>query len=192
MSLALRRSPVAALPLLVLAVVAGGCGGGGGGGQGGSSSIETNATQAPQRFQGGEASIERFGSEASGADRAALLSAFRGYLGALAGGDFRDVCARLSERVQTSLRQLAGHGSGGSSCTAALPKLLAPTAARTARAERAGRIEKVRVEGDTAFIVFHAPGARLYMLTMKREGGEWKATTVSASVLAPSAATLGQ
>jgi hypothetical protein len=49
----------------------------------------------------------------------------------------------------------------------------------------------VGVRGDRAFVVFHAPGAKLFQLTMVREGGRWKTTTIAASVLVPSAATLG-
>jgi hypothetical protein len=176
------------LSLLFVAFVAVGCGGGG---QPGSSSAETSVP-APKPHQGGEASIEGFGSEAAGADRAALLTAFRGYLGAVADGEFATACSHLSAQVKGSLSQLAGPRAAKAGCAATLPQLLSPTAARTAQEERTGKIRKVRVKGGMAFVVFHAPGARLYMLTMKREGGEWKATTVSASVLAPSAATLGQ
>jgi hypothetical protein len=43
----------------------------------------------------------------------------------------------------------------------------------------------VRVDGDRAFIVFHAPGAKAYQMSLVREGGEWKVTTVVASVLVP-------
>ncbi len=50
----------------------------------------------------------------------------------------------------------------------------------------------MRVQGDRAFVVFHAPGAKLYQMTMVQEGGNWKTATVAASVLVPSAATLGQ
>ena len=43
----------------------------------------------------------------------------------------------------------------------------------------------MRDEGDRAFVVFKAPGAKLYQQTMVREGGEWKVATVAASVLVP-------
>jgi hypothetical protein len=67
-----------------------------------------------------------------------------------------------------------------------LEALLSPEAAEIAKGQAEGEVTKIRVKGDTAFVVFHAPGARLYQLTLAREEGEWKATSLSASVLAPS------
>jgi hypothetical protein len=63
--------------------------------------------------------------------------------------------------------------------------MTAPTAPKVARQQIDGTITKVRVEGNRAFVVFHAPGAKLYMQAFVREGGEWKSTTAFASVLVP-------
>ncbi len=49
----------------------------------------------------------------------------------------------------------------------------------------------MRVQGDRGFVVYHAPGAKLYQLTMVREGGAWKAATIAGSILVPSPAMLG-
>ena len=43
-----------------------------------------------------------------------------------------------------------------------------------------------------AFVIFHAPGARLWTLPLSNEGGGWKVATLAPTVLAPSAATLGE
>ena len=48
----------------------------------------------------------------------------------------------------------------------------------------------MRVRGDRALVVFHAPGARLYVFGLVNEDGDWRAATLIPSVLAPSAATL--
>ncbi len=175
--------PIAtALVLLLLAAGLVACGG-----SGGTSSTASTAT-APtsgEDQKGGEASIEEFGSEAEGSDREQLLAVFDGYMNALADKDFGAACSHLSATVQGSLEQLAGEAHGGKGCAAILPKLLSPTAPAVARGQADGKITKVRVEGDQAFIVFHAPGAKLYQLTMVNEDGEWKAATVAASVLVP-------
>jgi hypothetical protein len=71
-------------------------------------------------------------------------------------------------------------------------KAARPTAVAIAREQANGHVTKVRVEGERAFVVFHAPGAMLYQLTMVRDDGEWKTATVASSVLVPSAATQGQ
>ncbi len=63
--------------------------------------------------------------------------------------------------------------------------MLALTADEIARELLEGEVAKVRVEGNRGFVVFKAPGVELYQLTMAREGGEWKAATVAASVLVP-------
>lgn len=143
-------------------------------------------------YEGGEKSIEAFGSEAEGSGRSAVLGVFTGYLKGIAAKDYATACSHLAVTVQRSLEQLVTPALRRKGCPAILPKLLSPTAAPIARQQAAGRITKVRVQGDRAFVVFHAPGAKLYMLTMTREGGEWKAALVAASVLVPSAATLGQ
>jgi hypothetical protein len=161
---------------------------GGGDGDSTSSTMGTATAESPgggEEHKGGEASIEEFGSEASGSDREAILAVFTDYMNAIAGKDYGTACSYLATNVQEGLEQLAGGASKGEGCTAILPKLLAPTAPQIAREQANGTITKVRVEGDRAFIVFKAPGAKLYQLTMVREDGEWKTATVAASVLVP-------
>ncbi len=140
------------------------------------------------RYEGGEEILESFGAEAAASKRAALLGAFHGYLGAVGRRDYATACTYLLHRVKRSLEQLARKGRLG--CAVALPELLAPSAPAISRQQVAGTVTKVRVRGNLAFIVFHAPGARLYQLTLEREGTAWKETTVVASVLAPSPQTL--
>jgi hypothetical protein len=161
-----------------------------GGGDGDSTSstaggASTESSASGEEHKGGEASIEEFGSEAGGSDREALLAVFTGYLNAIADKNNATACSYLTTNVQEGLEQFVGGALKGKGCTAILPKLLAPTAPQIAREEVNGQITKVRVEGDRAFIVFKAPGAKLYQLTMVREGGDWKTATVSASVLVP-------
>lgn len=199
---------------LSLALAAVGCGGGGGAsttapapistptgpstspggssqpGSGGHPQAESGARGHSEA--GGEKSIEDYGSEASGSDREALLAAFHGYLGALAARDYPAACSHLAASVQRSLEQLVTKQLKARGCPAILPKLLAPTAFAIAREQANGRVTKLRVRGSRAFVVYHAPGAKLYMLTMTREAGGWRAALVAGSVLVPSAATLGR
>ncbi len=134
---------------------------------------------------GGEKSIEQFGSEAEGSEHDAIVGSFKGYLEAIAGQDFTAACSYLASNVQRSLSQLPVKGLKSKGCPAILPKLLAPTAKAVARQQAEGRITKVRVERGRAFVVFHAPGAKLFQMTMVRENGNWKAATVAASTLVP-------
>jgi hypothetical protein len=145
-----------------------------------------------QQRGGGEKSIEEFGDEAVGSERAAVKGAFTDYLSAISAGDFQAACSHLAANVRKSLEQLVVKRLRGKSCMTILPKLLSGSAAAIAREQAEGEITKVRVEGNRGFIVFHSPGARLYQMTMVREGGEWKTATVTSSVLVPSLAALGQ
>lgn len=179
----MRSAPAAALALLVAVMLAvAGCGGND---TTVSAPGESTASTAAGQEQGGEKSIEGYGSEAAGTDRGAILAAFKGYLNAVVEGDVAAACSHLATRVQESLEQLVAKGRKGIGCEEILPKLLAPTAAAVARQQAQGKVTRIRVEGDQAFVVFKAPGAKRYMMGFVREGGEWKATTVAASVLVP-------
>lgn len=173
----MRYLVLAALCLLMFA----GCGGGGDD----SASSSTTSSAAPTQSQNAEASIEGFGEEAKGSDRAELLAAFHGYLGAIADGDQEAACSYLSERVRESLLQLASRAKKSLGCAELLGALLSPEANEITRSQDDGQVRKVRLQGDTAFVVFHAPGASLFQLNLSREGDEWKVASLSASVLAP-------
>jgi hypothetical protein len=181
---------------LAVALIAG-CGGGS---DGDSSSIgSTDPATSPEpdagkpeesRFEGGEEDVEEFGAEAEGPGKAAVLAAERSYLTALAAKSYDSACKGISRSVTASLAKLVQ--GGGVGCAAILPNVLAPTTAMVARQQLDGRLVRVRVEGDLAFVIFKAPGARLWVMPMRRERGHWKATALVPTVLAPSAATLGQ
>lgn len=167
---------------LLCIVVLAGCGAGGDS-QGAPSSTPP-APAAASSSESAEASIEEFGEEAEGKDREQLLSVFHGYLGSLAVGDEAAACAYLGEQVRASLGQFSDAKEAG--CPEILEAILVPEAGAIAHGQERGRIEKVRLEGDTAFVVFHAPGARLYQMNLAKEDGKWKASLLSSSVLAPS------
>jgi hypothetical protein len=149
----------------------------------------TSARQASHGHpEEGEKSIERFGSEAAGSQRGAILAAEQGYLRALSGAEFGRACALLAAPVHESLAQLAA-GAKAKGCGALLPELLSPRAPASARAQAQGEVRQVRAGGGRAFVVFHAPGAKLFVFTLVREGGEWKGSAVGPSVLVPSLGT---
>jgi hypothetical protein len=182
-----------ALWALGIALVLGclcGCGGGTSSSTQSSSQAQPGRTKGAAPEENAEESIEGFGSEAEGSEREEVLGAFHGYLGAIAEGDEQAACSHLSVRVQQSLQRLAAKAKKSLDCPQLLEALLSPQAAQIAKGQAEGRVAKVRVKGDTAFVVFHAPGARLYQATLAKEGSEWKATSLSASVLAPAVEAL--
>jgi len=178
-----RRLALPALGILLAALFLAGCGGGGSSSSQGSS--EQATAQGASTEQGAEASIEGFGEEAEGSGREEVLAAFHGYLGAIAAGDEQEACSYLGAQVTETLSQLAAKAKKHLSCPQLLEALLSPDADRIARAQAEGQVAKVRIEGDTAFVVFHAPGARLFQMNLAREEEGWRIASLSASVLAP-------
>ena len=203
---AMKMRGAATLAALALAVVAAGCGGGDEGEQEGAAapggtaraegaapgeSAGAGATRPergtnpprPDTAPTGDESITSFGSEAEGDERERLIAAQQGLLNGLADRDYATACTRLSERTRRGMAQLTGRRRA--SCESLLPKLLSPTAAAVAREQAGGDVASVRVEAEQAFVLFRAPGAKLYMLAMREEDGEWRSTTVAGSVVIP-------
>jgi hypothetical protein len=133
---------------------------------------------------GGEKSIEDFGSEAEGPTRTAILRARRSYLAAIASRRYASGCSRLAGAVRRSLTELIA-SKEGMSCASALRGFLAPGASTIMEQQARGTVRKVRVASDRAFVVFHAPGARLYQLPLVHERGRWRVGLLAASVLVP-------
>lgn len=210
-----RGLPTGVLMATLTALLLAGCGGSD---QGGSTSGQSGAAPAPagnqqtkptgagqetsgagsgdtgrkreSHFEGGEEEVEEFGSEAHGSAKDEVLATERSYLSAIATKGYEQACARLAPAVTRSLHKMVEGSDAG--CGAILPKLLSPTVAAVARQQLQGEVVRVRVEGEQAFVIFHAPGARLWALPLSNEGGGWKVATLAPTVLAPSAATLGE
>jgi hypothetical protein len=163
---------------------------------GGGTAAERDSDSKPgskseSHFEGGEEDVEEFGTEAEGAAKDAAFAAEQRYLSAVAGRDYAEACTLLSKSLTGSLEAMVKPGRK-LACGQILGRLLSPTASRVSAQQAEGEVFKVRVEGDRAIVVFRAPGARLWALPLSREGGAWKVTTLGASILAPSAATLGE
>ncbi len=173
---ALRRS--AALLALIAALVLVGCGSG---------DSETTQTTTSQEQSGGEedGSLQSFGQEAEGEDEEAILAAEQGYLSALGERDFQAACGLLAAQTTASLEQIAPPALRAKGCPAILPKVLAPAAISDAAKQAEGEITAVRVEGEEAFVLYRAPGAKLYAFSMVREDGEWRVTTITGTVMVP-------
>lgn len=140
-------------------------------------------------YQGAEEEVEEVGSEAAGSQRQAVLRAQRQYLTALSRQDFRTVCRLLAPATREQLQQLVEGRKVG--CPTILPRLLGGPAASTAHVYLEGELRKVRLSGGRAFVIFHAAGARLFVIGLVREGGGWRVTTLTPSVLAPSKSAVG-
>lgn len=131
--------------------------------------------------------IEAFGSEATGRQRTQILAGFDAYALTLTDADYRAACANLKQRARNVIEHY-GSKRGVAGC----PGHLAQNALQLrqeARRRTAAEVEKVRVDGIEAYVTFHAPEAELYLASMQRENGEWKAGSVYAPPVIPSSST---
>jgi hypothetical protein len=142
------------------------------------------------RSEGGDNSIQDFGSEASRADRAAAGRALAAYYEALTKGDTEEACALLSsatrQSVQQTLDQLGAQGNGAN-----LPKTCPQILELTSNVGsghspqlRLSELLSLRQQDDRAFLIYRAGDGRVYAIGMADEDGAWKVGGVSASPLA--------
>lgn len=183
----MKTKAVAAAALVVflgLAAAVGGCGGGSSSSSATTGAATTSAggeagAQAPGPRPDDEASgdIEDYGKEAGAADRAAVIKAAHTFFTAMADRDFDRMCTVLAASNVRELRAFGGHGTTG--CAVALRRLLDRNVAGEARAAAEAPITSVRIEGGTAFVIFKPRGRSPDFFAMKREGGAWKAISVT-------------
>jgi hypothetical protein len=188
---------IAALSITVfgtLCLCATGCGGGSEASSGMHESAPETTTSNGKRshFRGGEKDIEEFGSEATRSEQEAVLSAEQTYLSSIVSRDYGKACTLVSKSLEEQFSAIVTGAAGHKTCSQVLPRILAGDASHVAGLQLSGQVVKVRVQGDRGYVVFHAPGARLFVFPMVHEGGGWRVATITSSILAPSAATLGE
>ena len=182
---------------LFAALVLAACGGGGGG-EGSTASSTAPSTAAtdstpPQRpdqdnvpleTQGGDNSIQEFGTEASASERKAAGAALHGYLDARAAHEWRGACSYFAPSVSASLAQLVKEEKAkGGVCPAALEALSA-TIPQTSLDEAArADVVALRSEGDRGFLLFRGAHGTNYFVPMVKEGGAWKVAAIAPSAL---------
>lgn len=173
------------------------CGGGGEttspGGGAGSRPADTSASFTPPTHrdtpsgaaeletEGGDNSIQEFGSEASGSDFEAAAAALHGYLDARAARAWRAACSHLSPDTRGSLGDLGG--GGAASCPETLASLSAEVPNEVLAEAAEADVAAMRVEGDRAFLLFRGAHDAAYFMPMAHVGGAWKVAAITASAL---------
>jgi hypothetical protein len=138
------------------------------------------------RSEGGDNSIQDFGSEAAQDERAAAARALAAYYRALSTGDTEAACAMLSsgarEGIENTLKQLGGQGS--SQVPSTCPQALKLTGGDGKSPERQlSELLSLRQQDDHAFLIYRAGDGKVYAMPMAQEDGEWKVAGVSAGPL---------
>lgn len=179
---------------LLLAVAVGGCGGSGSSSSSGSAT-QANSGQGQQtqsessqqqpspansgaaefRVQGGDNSIQDFGSEASESELEAAGAALHGFLDARVAGEWSKACTYLTAATIKSFEQITARskqGQGGCGATMeALSGGLPKSGLEEAAQADAGAL---RTEGDRGFLLYHGARNTDYAISMTKEGGAWK------------------
>ncbi len=138
------------------------------------------------RSEGGDNSIQDFGSEAPRDQRAAAARSLAAYYRALARGDTERACSMLAsgtrEGIAHTLEQLGGPGSSNvpSTCPEAL-KLSGGSGKSPER--RLSEVLSLRQEGDHGFLIYRAGDGKVYAMPMAQEDGGWRVAGVSAGPL---------
>jgi hypothetical protein len=138
------------------------------------SSAESTATLKPTPRSKGDNSIQEYGSAASGAKAGPPIAAMHSFLSALAGSDYARICAGLAA---SNVEELSGLSEKG--CPDAIKRLnLRAAATSAAKAAARAPVKSVRIQGDTAFVLFTPAGGEPSFFVMKEENGSWKATSL--------------
>lgn len=201
-----RLAPV--LSVVVFVVIGlGACGGS----SGSASSQTSESTSAEQGKSGGpvgkeesqqgrgsgkqretaEQEIGGFGAEAATGSRQAVLVAEHAYLTSVADRRFAAACAVLSKQAERSLGEIAETRLRAKGCVAILPMALAGSTGGAVQEQLEGDVTKVRIHGREALVLYRTP-VGLFAFPMIREAGEWRAASLSGSIVAPSAQTLNK
>lgn len=145
-----------------------------------SSSSSTAKTNKLSRFYG---DLATFGDEASGSERAAIVTTLKRYLDAVASGNWNVVCGLLATPVRGELGQLVRsnkrlHGASCATILGALSGHLPPTARRE---QLPTDVQSVRVQGGRAFVLYRTKQAPHVSLAVMREAGTWRLGSLGGS-----------
>lgn len=141
------------------------------------SAANRDSPSAAFEVPGGDNSVQRFGEEAGPAERRRASAVVDGYMDAITANDFAAQCRLLTRASVEPLERATGSESGASGCAKALSQLRAGTQGVVFGA-MAGPVGSLRVEGTQGFALYHGEDGIDYVLPLKREGGEWKVTSL--------------
>jgi hypothetical protein len=138
-------------------------------GSGGPDTNDNGARLGADTKKSGDNSIESYGTDAQGSEKAAIVAAMRDFDLAVASRDYEGVCAGLAEKIRGGLAE------SNKRCPELLETLMAIPPSEAQRSAN-GTVTDVRVGGDNAFVLFRpAGGSELDYFVMTLEGSGWKA-----------------
>jgi hypothetical protein len=152
----------------------------------GSSAESSHGPAASFHVQGGDNSVPDYGHEAGASERQRAEAALAAFLRARAQSDWPRVCAALASATLIQLDELASGSRTGTArattgstrtCERILKALSARPGASRADTLVSG-VAALRIDGASAFALWHGPGHTKFVMPMRNEGGVWKVTHV--------------
>lgn len=151
---------------------------------GGGESSHSGERSASFRTPGGDNSIQEFGEEAGGEERAKATKVISTYYTASANEEWATICGLLSKKNLAQLEQFA----------AKIPKVKSKTCAGVIELVNSstpgkppdtikGAVVSLRKEGSDGFALYHGIDGKPYSYTLAFEGGEWKLTSLGPTPL---------
>jgi hypothetical protein len=135
--------------------------------------------------KGGQNEWAKFGIVASDEEREAASKVLAENLRAREAGEWKAQCSSLSRRGMEGLARVAGTKASIKSCAEALKGFAEPLKASAAarRDNLQGEIDVLRVKGVKAVALFHGLDGKDYGMSMEKEEGEWKVSSVMTAEL---------
>jgi hypothetical protein len=152
----------------------------------GSSAESSHGPAASFHVQGGDNSVPDYGHEAGASERQRAEAALAAFLRARAQSDWPRVCAALASATLIQLDELASGSRTGTArattgSTRTCERILKALSARpgSSRADTlVSGVAALRIDGASAFALWHGPGHTKFVMPMRNEGGVWKVTHV--------------
>lgn len=148
---------------------------------------DSGGGSAPFRVEGGDNSVQEFGSEAGSTELEAAATALHNFLDARAQEAWASACSFLAASVQESLEAFAARAREvaakegntdppvATDCAGILGTLTPRASLPELREEAAkANVRSLRIEGDRAFVIYTALKGNVIAIPVTREAGEWK------------------
>lgn len=163
----------------------GGRSSGGGSSGGGGNASGSHERSARFKVQGGDNSIQEFGSEGGASQRSKAEVAIEALYDAYRSGNWQLICSKyLSSANLEEIKGIAEQSPKlkGSSCAEVLGESLQAGGQRTPDTP-AGKVASIRIKGEVAFALFRGIDGKGYAIPLRLEGGHWKLTALAPTPL---------
>lgn len=135
--------------------------------------------------KGGDNSIQEFGDESDESELQEAAEVVHSFYVARAESQWDTACSYLAKSNIEELEKLAAQSSQseGADCAAILKAFTRPLPASLEREITTVDAGSLRREGDQGFLIYYGAGHETYAMPLKEEGGSWKITALSGTIL---------